>query len=348
MENTTQKASLTPKFFFVSLGVIVGLITSVSSFLILLFETLNKRFPDVLNATYQYGYNSSSFDSLRAPLATLIIFFPAFFILSYFWRKFAKVGLGHIDTIIRKWMIYLILFFASITIIIDLVTLVQYFVAGEITNRFIFKVLGTIIVAALIWFYYYFELTGYVIGIKIWKKKTGLLFGLKSIIFVLALITWSFVIMGSPAKQRALRFDDRRVSDLQSIQSQVINYWQQKEKLPATLSEIANPISSFAIPVDPEFEKGIKYEYNVTGKMSFELCGTFSLPMPKGWQEYNSGGGVIRPMSTTVGTTDVSVPNVYPYPSGTNDSWDHQAGRTCFARTIDKDLYPPYPKILKN
>ena len=33
----------------------------------------------------------------------------------------------------------------------------------------------------------------------------------------------------------------------------------------------------------------------------------------------------------------------YPYPSGgTNESWAHEAGRTCFERTIDKDIYPPF------
>ena len=33
--------------------------------------------------------------------------------------------------------------------------------------------------------------------------------------------------------------------------------------------------------------------------------------------------------------------------AGTNESWDHSEGRTCFSRTIDKDIYPPYPKALR-
>ena len=90
--------------------------------------------------------------------------------------------------------------------------------------------------------------------------------------------------------------------------------------------------------------------------MKFELCATFSLPMPKGWQEYQNyyGGGGIIPMETKI-DSDMAVSDVatsviypYPYPSGVNDSWDHQIGRTCFERTIDKDLYPPYPEVLKN
>src|SRR3989344_7891414 len=113
MEPTIQKPSLTPKFFFASMGVIITLITSVSSLLVLLFETLDHKFPDALNSVYQYGYNSYDFNNIRGALATMIIVFPVFLILSFFWRKICKGELGRIDTIMRKWMIYLILFLAS-------------------------------------------------------------------------------------------------------------------------------------------------------------------------------------------------------------------------------------------
>lgn len=337
METTTIKPSLTPKFFFVSLGVIVTLITSVSSFLLLFFATLEKKFPDVLNSTYQYGYNTATFDSIRGPLATLIIVFPIFLILAYFWAKLSKGELGRVDSIIHKWMIYLILFLASIVIIVDLVTLVRYFVAGEITNRFIYKVIGTLVTALIVGKYFY--ISEFWHGKEIIKKLNKIINPIASVILVILVIVYSFIIMGSPAKQRLLRLDDRRVSDLQSIQYQVINYWQQKEKLPTSLSDLSNPISSFSIPVDPEFEKGKVYEYIPKDKLSFELCATFSLDMPKGWQEYNYGRGII-PM---VSEKDIAVSS-YPYRGGANESWDHKIGRTCFTRTIDKDIYPPFKK----
>ena len=145
--------------------------------------------------------------------------------------------------------------------------------------------------------------------------------------------------MGSPSEQRALRLDDRRVQDLQSIQWQVINFWQQKETLPKELKELANPIASFIVPIDPEFEKGLTYEYYVKSDLTFELCATFSKPIPQGWREYSNGGAI--PYSEK----DIAVSS-YPYPgvSGVNESWSHEAGRTCFTRTIDKDIYAPYPK----
>jgi hypothetical protein len=175
------------------------------------------------------------------------------------------------------------------------------------------------------------------------KSKVGLTFGIVGIILVVASISYSFMIIGSPMTQRALRLDDRRVNDLQNLQYQVINYWQQKEELPKDLTALSNPLSGYSVPVEPEFEKGKKYEYAVKGKLTFELCATFSLPIPKGWREYSSGG-VIPMIAYEKDASSIS----YPYPGGgVNESWDHQEGRTCFERTIDKDMYPPFPKSVR-
>ncbi|OGI93931.1 hypothetical protein A3A03_03640 [Candidatus Nomurabacteria bacterium RIFCSPLOWO2_01_FULL_40_18] len=341
METQTNftKPKFSVGFFFLSIGILISLITSVVSFLSLVFETLNKRFPDVLNSNYQYGYSTYEYESIRMALATLIIFFPVFLVISFFWKKFIRSGIGSIDEIVRKWVIYIILFLSSLIVVVDLVTLVRYFISGEITYRFILKVATILVVAGLVGFYYVFLLKERE-GVK---YKTGIVWASAGIILVVVSISYSFMIIGSPMKQRLLRLDDRRVGDLQNIQYQVINYWQQKEKLPVDLKELSNPLSGYSLPVEPEFEKGKKYEYGVKDSLTFELCATFSLPMPKGWREYGGGdGGFPMPLYDKTGYT-MSYP--YPYPgSGTNESWDHQEGRTCFERTIDKDIYPSYPK----
>lgn len=335
-ENHSEGDKLTPKFFFLSLGVLVTLITSVVSFLSLAFEVLNKQFPDVLNSTYQYGYSSWSYDTIRGTLATLIIVFPVFLVLSYFWTKSVRKNLGSIDKVIKKWMLYLLIFLSSIVVIVDLVTLVRYFVSGEITERFLYKVGITLVVALYVAVYYIFVLKD---KNKMFGIPVSVSAAIKSSVIVLALVVWSFSVIGSPKEQRAWRLDDRRVQDLQSIQWQVINYWQQKEKLPENISELSNPLSGSIVPVDPEFEKGVSYEYRKTGDMKFELCATFSAEMPKGWQEYSGGG--VRPLMNYAEDAAIS----YPYPGGgVNDSWDHSAGKKCFERTIDPDIYPPYPK----
>ncbi len=335
MEITSQKTSLTPRFFFISLGVLVALITSVSSFLILYFETLNKKFPDILTSTYQYGYNSYTYETIRSTLATLIIFFPVYLLLSYYWRKLSKSDLGIKDNIIFKWMIYLILFISSLVIIIDLVTLVNYFVSGEITIRFISKVIGAALVAAIVGFNYFSELKNHDNVDS--KNKFSIICVFVSVVFFSSLIVWSFMIMGSPTQQRIWRLDDKRISDLQNIQSQIISYWQQKEKLPISLVELTDPISGYFVPTDPEFENGKIYEYSPKENLSFELCATFGAEMPKEWKNdnyVNVSGPVVPGGETKI---DVSVPG---YSKGGNESWNHDAGHSCFTRTIDKDLYP--------
>ncbi|MCX6751684.1 MAG: DUF5671 domain-containing protein [Candidatus Nomurabacteria bacterium] len=331
----TNKPKLNVGFFFLCLGLLITLITSVVSFLNLVFGTLNKEFPDVLNSNYQYGYSTYDYDNIRMALATLIIFFPIFLAVSYFWRKYSKGEMGTFDQTIKKWVMYIILFLSSVVMVIDLVALVKYFIAGEITNRFIYKVLSVFVIAVLVGFYYILLVKGKE------KKSTGIIFGSIGLILVIASVWYSFSIMGSPAKQRLLRLDDRRVNDLQSIQYQVINYWQQKEKLPTKLSDLSNPMTGYSLPVDPEFAKGNTYEYIPKEKLKFELCATFALPMPKGWREYSNGGRIMPMIASDVKeTSSIS----YPYPGGINESWDHQTGRTCYERTIDKDIYRPFPK----
>jgi hypothetical protein len=139
--------------------------------------------------------------------------------------------------------------------------------------------------------------------------------------------------MGSPKTQRNLRFDQKRIQDLQNIQYKIINFWQQKESLPKNLDELNNPISGEIIPSDPEFQKGLIYEYKKIENKKFELCATFSLASPKGWVSDNYNNNL------PVKSSPISLPF-----EPKNESWKHDIGKTCFERTIDPDLYPPYPK----
>src|SRR6185369_3002454 len=114
------------------------------------------------------------------------------------------------------------------------------------------------------------------------------------IVLVLAAIVGGFIIVGSPSNQRALRFDTQRVNDLSSIQWQIISYWQQKGKLPVSLSDLFDPLYGVTIPVDPDTKQS--YEYVQKGATSFALCSTFSREA----QDVNGRGsydGVSRPTS---------------------------------------------------
>jgi len=336
-----QQRKLTPYFFFITLGVLIALITSVSAFLNLVFETLNHVFPDVLTDSYHTGYYSYAFDAIRSALSVLIIFFPIYLILENRWYKAATKALTHYDEVLRRWAIYLILFLASLTVLIDLVTLVRYFVSGEITTRFVLKVLITLVAAALVGWYYIRRLRNPL------ETKWNIWITIKATVIVLAAIIWAFAVIGGPGSQRTLKLDQRRLEDLQSIQYSVINYWQQTEKLPTELASLSTPLSSYVVPRDPEFQQGKEYEYRAIDTTSFELCATFSAPLPEGWIPSGSGTYASKDIAVMTEPAVLGTPEGMSsrYPGATqNDIWAHDIGRTCYSRTIDPVFYPPFPK----
>lgn len=326
-----EQQKLRPYFFFITLGVLIALITSVSAFLNLVFATLNHVFPDVLTDSYRSGYYSYAFDGIRNALAIVIIFFPIYLILENRWYKAAKQVLSHADEVLQRWALYVILFLASLTVLIDLVVLVQYFVSGEITARFILKVAAVLIVAGIVGWYYVRRLHS-----DLTKQYVNGVAALGALI-VLGTIVWAFTVIGGPGSQRTLRLDQRRLEDLQSIQWSVINYWQQTETLPADLSALATPLSGYTVPRDPEFGQGKVYEYRVVEAKTFELCATFAAPLPEGWIPNGGTSYMMNDMAVTEPARALGAVQ--------NDSWAHDAGRTCFQRTIDPAFYPPFKKM---
>lgn len=135
-----------------------------------------------------------------------------------------------------------------------------------------------------------------------------------------------FFVVGSPKTERMRQFDERRVSDLSMIQSQIISYWTNKVTLPESLDVLNDGLGYFAVPQDPETQ--MPYEYRKTGDLSFELCAVFALSSEDATDQ--------------LGRTK-AVPAPYGYDSGLQ-TWNHGVGRTCFTRTIDPELYRPNPQ----
>lgn len=130
------------------------------------------------------------------------------------------------------------------------------------------------------------------------------------IIIVAAAVIAGFFIVGSPRQERLRHFDERRVSDLQFIQSEIVNYWQNKGKMPENLSNLKDNIRGIIDPKDPETGAGYVYEIKNAVNLNFVLCATFSK--------------AATPML------------VVPYGA---ENWQHSAGKVCFDRTIDKEIY---------
>ena len=308
-----DKPKVTAKDFFLHVAILVTLYVSVVSVITLLVQTINAAFPDALEGYYSYqGYTSG----LRFAVASLIIVFPVFVFLSW-WSHRQIIARPELkDLSIRKWFNYLTLFLAGGTIVGDLIAFLNSFLGGEVTTRFVLKVLAILLVIGFVFIYHLYELRGNA------TKNAYRVFRALAILVVLAAIVWSFFVMGSPQTARDIRFDEQRVSDLQNIQYQIINFWQYKHKLPVTIAELADPLSGQIIPNDPA--SGEPYEYRMTDTLAFELCATFAKTSRDASGNY-SGPTPVMPYGV----------------KGSESNWWHDAGRTCFSRTIDPQLYPP-------
>ena len=325
----------TPKDFFLHLGATLALYVAAGSLINLWFTVINYYFPDAL-AGYFYG------NAVAWPISMLIVLIPILYVLEWLINRDISTMPEKADLWIRKWRVYLTLFLTVALIGGDLITLINTYLNGEISARLIWKVILVLVIASAIGKYYFFNLYRNVR----WATLSRRVIPWWGIVLVVAAIIVGFIAVGSPAKQRALRFDTTRVNDLSTIQWQVINYWQTKEKLPVALSDLTDTLSGFVVPTDPETKAA--YEYSVkavsgtktiTGGLSFELCATFGEASPdiKGRGAY--GGGMYPVAYDSVSS--------YPYPGSTDNVWEHTKGRVCFDRTIDPDKYPsskPVPK----
>lgn len=306
---TQHSAKSTARDVFSYLLLIIMFIVGVVSFLTLLFQYINIQFPDQLD----YWWREGALAAIRGSISALVVSWPVVIFMSMFIGKEMRADEGKQNIWIRKWLLHLMLFVSSLAIIIDLITLINTYLDGEITVRFGLKVLAVLFVAVATFWYYLWELRrdpSKMTKVTIWAAVGS------SAVIVAAIIASMFVI-GSPAKQRDVRFDQNRISDLQTIQSSLIDYWRDKEVLPETLEALEDDIIGYRNPTDPE--SGEVYEYSVTGELSFQLCATFATK-----SESNEGSPMM-------------VYYDFGYMGGNFDVWSHEADRVCFDRTIDPD-----------
>lgn len=314
-------AKTTAKDFFLWAGALIALYGSVSSLVALLFEYVNYAFPDPL------AYSGDPYGgAVRFSMSMLIVLVPVTIVLFRLIRGTLNADAGKADIWVRRWALVLTLFLAGAAMVIDLITVLNAFLSGEITERFFLKAAIVLLVATGVFLHFLADLKGY------WLKepKKANLVGVASGVLALLVIIAGFFIVGSPSEVRGLRFDAQKVSDLQNIQYQIIYFWQTKEKFPSSLDEVADPLSGSTIPRDPE--TGAPYVFRVTGPVSFELCAAFNSETPD-----TEGQGAYP-------ARDIAYTAWGPQP---DENWKHPAGEYCYSRTIDPDRYPPFEKPVR-
>jgi hypothetical protein len=318
-EPLSQKPRLksSPKDVFMHLLAIGVLYVSVVTFITLLHQYINFIFPDLLN----YYYYTSVLNTILWSTSALIVVFPTYMFLSWLINKDIARESEKKELRIRRWLIYFTLFIAAITVIIDMVSLIYNFLSGELTIRFLLKVLVILLAAVAVFGFYIWDLRRKDV---VRSRKTRIIAWVTSAV-VLVSIVGGFFITGTPVHQRQVRLDERRINDLQMIQNEIVNYWTYKGKLPDSLNDLENSISGFKTPTDPEADA--HYEYRTVDPLTFELCAVFKTSSSFAMQ---GNKGALEPVA--------------PYYDPYQQNWNHDKGRVCFVRKIDPELYKPQTK----
>lgn len=310
-----------PRDVFLHLLVIITLYISAVNFGVLLFQYINIYFPDPL---IDPQYRPAVFGPLRFAIASLVIVFPLYIWLTWFLEREFMRSPEKRELKARKWLLNFTLFAAALIIVGDLIALVNRYLEGELTVRFVLKVLVVLSIAASVFWYYLLNLRR-----ENLLRDLGVKLFVRALIVVVAIATIAgFFVAGSPQSERLRRFDERRVQDLQNIQGQIVNFWQQKNRLPSDLAELQDSISGYVPPRDPQ--DATPYEYRALDDLIFELCATFKTAST------SSQNSVPKPAYRHQGPYQESFEN-----------WNHDVGRTCFQRTIDPELYAPRSSLGK-
>lgn len=308
-------AKTTPKDFFLWAGAMVSLFGSIGAFIGLVFDYINYAFPDPLAYYASNPYESG----VAYEMSSFIILGALCLILMRIIHRNIQKDPTRADIWVRRWALFLTLFVAGAAIAIDLIVLLTSFLNGEeLSTRFLLKVAVVLLVAAAGFMHFLADLRGYWTANPKLSMRVSIGVGMLGILAVVA----GFFILGTPSHARLIRVDQDKVNDLQNIQSQVVSYWQAKQKLPQSLTELNDSISGFSVPSDSQ--TGAPYEYQTTGTYGFRLCATFNASSAA-----NYGSPVYGK----------------PYGVENQDNWAHAAGHVCFDRTIDPTRYPPNQPI---
>ena len=279
--------------FFLHLTGFITLYWSMIALLTVLFQLVDELFPDVL----QQNFGNADMP-MRWGLSGVIVAFPVFVGVMIFFRKKQMKR--------PNFPIYFTLFVTALTAIVDVAVLIYRLTGGDITWRFVLKIVAVLLV------------TGSVFAFEMWQLKRES-FELKplvraltslSYLVVLAAIVLGFIVVGSPASQRAVKYDMERINDLRALQYELLNFYDREDTLPSDLSSFRGGIAK-----DPKTDES--YEYRTVDEDTFEICAVFD----KDYEEINS-------------------PGYYPYMDPYMERaelFEYKAGRTCFERSIDWD-----------
>lgn len=142
---------------FFHLLTFAGLYTTVISLSILFFNYVNYHFPDPATEPF-YRDPDTYLSPIRWSIAAIIVAFPLYLALSRYLLREMRDHPEKATSGVRRWLTYITLFIAALAIMGDVITLVFNLLEGELSVRFILKVLVVFILAGVTFVYYFLSM----------------------------------------------------------------------------------------------------------------------------------------------------------------------------------------------
>ena len=138
------KPYLSAREVFVYLVLFAALYAAAFNLGALAFELINRSFPDPLQSEY---WARSSDDRVRWYISAMIVAFPLFIFTFHSVTRAIDKDPTKRASRPRKWLTYLTLFVAGVSLAGDVMVLVYNLLGGEVTIRFALKVATVAIIA---------------------------------------------------------------------------------------------------------------------------------------------------------------------------------------------------------
>jgi hypothetical protein len=279
-----------------------SLYLSIIFLLVLIFGVVNLLFPD---ATDRYWDIEQAQQSIRVGIAVLIVFYPVYLTLTRIVNQQRRAVSEGQYLALTKWLIYLSLLAGGLTLLINLVVVINTFLGGEVTERFVLKALAVLLIVGVAVFYYARDARGY------WLTREKLSLTVGGVVSGLVLVTLvvGFLQIDTPTEVREQKLDQTQVQDLREIQWLIQDYYLANETLPQTLSDVPRA-NQYNAP-----EGRAEYEYKVTD-VGFALCAEFLSEAPES-ERY------AYPIAPDKDLTIIGA-----------DDWYYEPGEWCFERTV--------------
>ena len=255
--------------FFYMLSLVALIFTAISTGMII-FQIINKTIMDDLSLA-PGGFSQ---DALRFAISAIIIAAPIYFVLMRLINKNLLSGEMEKESGVRKWLTYFILLVSSVVMLGWFIAIIGSFLNGEFTIKFILKSLASILISALIFSYYLYDIKREDVSKN--NNVVKIYFYGSIAIAVISLIA-AFFFIDSPLKVRDQKFDQAVINKFSQIDYAINAYYGENKKLPENLNALLNGGSTYYVIENDITDPGTGkfFDYNLKGKDAYEICATF-------------------------------------------------------------------------